>query len=369
LGGKSALAEKFGTARHGPLLWRLKDHIDRKFMDQFADLAMMTAPKLPRTRAKGVATAIGGQQMCGGCGAKVGRAALQTVLGDAFGDDAAMIQPGQVITTDHLRALTHDPVAMTRIAAIHALGDIWAMGAAPQTATLSIILPRMSAELQTRTLQEITATATKVMEGEVASIVGGHTSLGDEMTIGFTITGVTDSPIGLDGARPGDALILTKPIGSGTIMAAEMAGRAHGADVIACLDQIMQSQGDAARILQGAHAMTDVTGFGLAGHLRGICDASGVGARLELGAIPVMQGAKELADKGIRSTLFTDNRQGAGPVDGPGFDLLFDPQTAGGLLAALPADQADAALAELKGAGYAAAIIGAITDTGQIETA
>ncbi|MDX8347838.1 selenide, water dikinase SelD [Cognatiyoonia sp. IB215446] len=369
LGSKSALAEKFGTARDGPLLWRLKDHIDRKFMDQFADLTMVSVPKLPRTRAIGVAAAIGDQPMCGGCGAKVGRAALQTVLGEAFGDDAAMIQPGQVITTDHLRALTHDPAAMTRIAAIHALGDIWAMGAAPQAATLSIILPRMSAELQSRTLEEITATAKDVMGAEGARIVGGHTSLGDELTIGFTITGLTDHPIGLDGARPGDALILTKPIGGGTIMAAEMAGHADGADVIACFDQMMQSQGDAARILQGAHAMTDVTGFGLAGHLRGICDASGVGARLDLDAIPLMQGVKELSAKGIRSTLFADNRQGAGPISGPDFDLLFDPQTAGGLLAAVPTDAADKALSQLKEAGFKAAIIGEITDTGQIATA
>lgn len=368
LGRKSALAEKFGTARDGPLLWRLKDHIDRKFMDQFADLAMMATPKLPRTRAIGVAAAMGDQQMCGGCGAKVGRAALQTVLGEAFGDDAAMIQPGQVITTDHLRALSHDPVAMTRIAAIHALGDVWAMGAAPQAATLSIILPRISTELQARTLEEITATAREVMGAEGASIVGGHTSLGDELTIGFTITGVTDRPIGLDGARPGDALILTKPIGSGTIMAAEMAGRADGADVIACLDQMIQSQGEASRILSKAHAMTDVTGFGLAGHLRGICDASGVGTVVSLSAVPVMQGALELSEQGIRSTLFEDNRTGAGPINGPGFDLLFDPQTAGGLLAAVPGKQADQVLAQLREAGYGAAIIGKTTDTGVIET-
>ncbi len=368
LGGKSALAEKFGTAREGPLLWKLKDYIDRKFMDQFDRLPEMELPKLPRTVALGVKEAQGDKPMCGGCGAKVGRAALQSVLNDTFGDDAAQVQPGQVITTDHLRSLTEDTVMMTRIAAVHALGDIWAMGGQPQVATTSIILPRMSGALQTRTLHEIMQTASAVMDDAGARIVGGHTSLGDELTLGFTITGLTKTLITLAGANPGDALILTKPIGSGTIMAADMAGKAPGADVMACLAHMVQPQGEASRILSKANAMTDITGFGLAGHLRGMCDASGVGARIELGTIPLMQGALKLCEQGIRSTLFDDNRAGAGAINGPEFDLLFDPQTAGGLLAAIPRKRADQILKKLRDAGYPAAIIGDVTDTGVLET-
>lgn len=368
LGGKTALAEKFGTARQGPLLWKLKDHIDRKFMNQFDTLPSMDAPKIPRTTALGVKETLGSKPMCGGCGAKVGRAALQSVLADTFGDDAALIQPGQVISTDHLRALTNDPVLMTRITAIHALGDIWAMGAKPQAVTTSIILPRMSATLQKRTLAEIMATATEVMTNAGAKIVGGHTSLGDELTIGFTITGLTKKPITLGGAKPGDVMILTKPIGSGTIMAAEMAGYARGDDVIACLGHMTQAQDKASAILSKAHAMTDITGFGLAGHLRGICDASGTGATLNLGAILLMDGAKELSDAGTRSTLFEDNQIGAGTINGPTFDLLYDPQTAGGLLAAVPAKSAEALVGKLREAGYPAAVIGAFTDGAKITT-
>ncbi|WP_333712041.1 selenide, water dikinase SelD [Yoonia sp.] len=361
LGRKAALAEKFGTARQGALLWRLKDHIDVKFMRQFDDLPMMQTPTLAGTTALGMQEALGDKPMCGGCGAKVGRAALQTVLGDSFGDDAAMVQAGQVISTDHLRALVDDPVTMTRIAAIHALGDIWAMGAAPQAATVSLILPRLSPVLQERTLAEIMQAAHQVMDAAGARIIGGHSSLGSELTIGFTLTGLTDRPITLAGAQAGDRLILTKPIGSGTIMAAEMAGKARGADVIACLDLMMQEQGTASRILQQAHAMTDVTGFGLAGHLRGICDASGVGARLKGAAIPVMQGAGALSAAGVRSSLFADNRLGAGVVNGPVPDLLYDPQTAGGLLAAIAEAEAEPCLKALQDAGYTAAIIGEIT--------
>ena len=368
LGTKSALAEKFGTAREGPLLWKLKDSIDRKFMDQFDSLEPMAAPKLPRTVALGVKEALGDKPMCGGCGAKVGRAALQHVLADHFGDDAAEVQPGQVMSTDHLRALTHDPVLMTRIAAVHALGDIWAMGAKPQAATASLILPRMSAALQERTMTEIMTTASEVFDKAGAKIIGGHSSLGDELTIGFTITGLTKTPITLAGAKPGDKLILTKPIGSGTIMAAEMAGKAKGADVMACLDLMTQDQAQASAILGKAHAMTDITGFGLAGHLRGICDASGVGVTLNLDAIPLMDGALALSAAGVRSTLFEDNRIGAGTIDGPVIDLLFDPQTAGGLLAAVTPKSADAALKKLRDAGYTAAVIGEITQTPQFKT-
>jgi len=368
LGAKSALAEKFGTAREGPLLWKLKDYIDRKFMDQFDTLPVMAAPKLPRTVALGLKDALGDKPMCGGCGAKVGRAALQMVLTDHFGDDAAEVQPGQVMSTDHLRALTQDPVLMTRIAAVHALGDIWAMGAAPQAATASLILPRMSAPLQERTMAEIMTVASEVFAKAGAKIIGGHSSLGDELTIGFTVTGLTQNPITLAGAQPGDTLIITKPIGSGTVMAAEMAGQANGEDVISCFDLMVQDQANASIILSKAHAMTDITGFGLAGHLRGICDASGVGAALDLDAIPLMDGALALSGAGVRSTLFEDNRTGAGPINGPGIDLLFDPQTAGGLLAAIPAASSDKALKALQEAGYTAAVIGRITEGSQITT-
>lgn len=378
LGGKRAMAEKFGTAQSGKLLWRWKDRIDRKFMDQFRDLEPMGLPELPVEVAEGVRETLGDKPMCAGCGAKVGRGALRAALAglpaptrddiaSLPGDDAAILITGgarQVLTTDHLRAVTEDPVLMTRIAAHHALGDIWAMGATPQAATATIILPRMSAELQERTLAEITAAAQEVLHEAGAALVGGHTSQGDELTLGFSITGLCAAdPITLAGAQPGDMLILTKPIGSGTILAAEMLARAHGDDVLACLDLMGQSQGRAAAILRDAHAMTDITGFGLAGHLSGICEASGVGAELRLSDIPLMAGAEALAEAGIRSTLYADNVAGAAAVTvptGARGALMFDPQTAGGLLAAVPGDAAEARVGALRAAGYAAATIGKV---------
>jgi selenide, water dikinase len=377
LGQKSALAERFGHALEGPVMWRWKDQIDQKFMAKFRDYPAMEQPALPPRHTLGLVEALGDKPMCGGCGAKVGRTALRAALAalpetrrdditPLPGDDAALLTTGtvqQVISSDHLRALTPDAVVMTRIAAVHALGDIWAMGAKPQAATATVILPRMSAELQERTLREIMITASQVMRDAGAEIVGGHTSLGGELTIGFTVTGLCPGDaITLAGARPGDALILTKPIGSGVIMAAEMAGQANGDWVAAALAQMSRPQAGAADILQAAHAMTDVTGFGLYGHLSGICEASGVGASLTTSAVPLMAGAAQLADLGLRSTLFADNRALASDLQTARVqDLLFDPQTAGGLLAAVDARDAERLVKELRQSGEPAAVIGTVT--------
>ncbi|MEH6739700.1 MAG: selenide, water dikinase SelD, partial [Sulfitobacter sp.] len=292
LGGKSAMAEKYGFAPAGPLLWRWKDRIDRAFMDQLENLPVMQPLSQPSYIAKGADTAE--LPLCGGCGAKVGGAVLKRAIGTEHdnegtdiiagpGDDAAILRQAgggfQVLSTDHLRAFIGDPVQMTRIAAVHALGDIWAMGATPQTALSTIILPRMSAALQERTLREINDAAQSVFGAAGATIVGGHTTMGAEMTIGFTVTGLRqDMPITVSGAQDGDALVLTRPIGSGVILAAHMAGTAPADVVSQALAMMEQPQHVAAQVLSDAHAMTDTTGFGLAGHVQAICEASGVQA-------------------------------------------------------------------------------------------
>lgn len=383
LGEKRALGQRFGTTLQGPLMWRWKDRIDQRFMQKFRDLPAMAPAPLPKPHALGVPEALGPKPLCGGCGAKVGRGVLGETLSrlpvsarddvlSAPGDDAATLQIGdmrQVLTTDHLRAFTQDPVLMARITAVHALGDIWAMGADPQAVLTSVTLPRMSAALQARTMDEIMTSANEVMTSAGAAIVGGHSSVGAELTIGFSVTGLcARAPITLAGARVGDALILTKPIGTGVILAAEMQSAARGEWAAGALASMARPQGDAAQVLAGAHAMTDVTGFGLAGHLMGICEASGVGAHLALDKIPVLKGALELAGQGHRSTLFADN---AALLPGLAQDalteLLFDPQIAGGLLASVAPEAAPGVLAALQDLGYKAAQIGVVTETrGQI---
>jgi selenide,water dikinase len=381
LGQKEALVERSGLTLRGPWLWRLKNRIDRDFMDKFRHLRPM-APGAVQADAVRGARALAGAPLCGGGGAKVGPGGLATALAalpaprradilSRPGDDAAVIAAGdtrQVITTDHLRAVVEDPALMARIAALHALGDVWAMGASPQAALATIILPRMAEPLQARTLAEITDAAGAVFADAGAALAGGHTTMGAELTIGFTVTGLTDRPVTLAGACPGDALLLTRAIGSGTILAAGMRGRADGRALAALYDVMATPQGDAAALLATvAHAMTDVTGFGLAGHLLAILRASGCGAYLDLDAVPMHDTALRFAARGIASTLAPANRDHArtaidGLDDGPQARLLFDPQTCGGFLAAVPQDMAHGVLAQLRSQGHDAAIIGKVVE-------
>jgi selenide,water dikinase len=380
LGGRRAVANRSRLAPSwlapSDSMWALKDRIDRAFMRRLTELPAMPEPPAPRERAEGAPEGM----LCGGCGAKVGGDTLAAALAalpeprraDVLsrpGDDAAVLGVGGaslVATIDHLRAFTEDPWLLARIAAIHAMGDVWAMGAEPQAGLASIVLPRMGERMQAETLREVLDALSGALREAGAELVGGHTTMGAETTIGVAVTGLPrGAPIGLAGARPGDALILTEPLGTGTILAAEMQRRARGPDVAECLRVMGRAQGAAARILRGARAMTDVTGFGLAGHLAGICRASGVGARIDAAAVPLLPGALALAEAGVASTLAAQNRRSAGGAlpDGPLGALLVDPQTAGGLLAAVPAGEAQALLRRLRDAGHEeAALVGETTD-------
>ena len=373
LGGKSAMAEKFGRPFKGALLWRWKDWIDRAFMDRLGDLPAMVPAPPQGDVALGVREALEGKPLCGGCGAKVGGGVLRAALArlpqasqeviTAAGDDAAVLKLAgggfQVLSTDHLRGFIADPAVMARIAIVHAMGDVWAMGAAPQAVLTSLILPQMAPALQARTMGEINTAIQQVLDQTGGQIVGGHTTMGAELTVGFTVTGTrAQMPITVAGGQAGDVLILTRPIGSGVLMAALMQGQAKGADVVDALEIMGTPQHQEAAILgEFAHAMTDVTGFGLAGHVAAMAQASGVDAVLQVGDVPVYAGARALSEGGVASSLMPANRvdaRGSGTDD----PLLFDPQTAGGLLAAVPEAQADHVLGALAKAGRRGHVIG-----------
>ncbi|MCV2877082.1 selenide, water dikinase SelD [Rhodobacteraceae bacterium XHP0102] len=383
LGDQRAIATRGSFVAKLPGLWRWKDHIDRSFMAQLTDFPAMTArANVPQDHALDMVETLGPKPQCGGCGAKLGQAALEAALPPApthrsdiemgRGDDAALLRidkARQVISTDHLRPFCNDPALMAKITAIHALGDIWAMGARAQSSLAMITLPPLSQTLQTQWLSEIMSAAAQVMSEAGADIIGGHSSTGMELSIGFTVTGLLDGPpIGLAGARAGDALILTKPIGAGVLLAAEMQGQAKGRDIARLYQALISPQGTASNMLAPhARAMTDVTGFGLAGHVMNIARASGKGAQIWLDHVPLYQGALDLAAAGVQSTLYPQNRahplgQIQGTASGPRADLLFDPQTAGGLLAALPQEAAPQVIAALQNMGQPAWIIGQITD-------
>ncbi len=389
LGERSAGADKYQRFASGPALWKLKDKIDRDFMDKLNDLPQMESSKVPKNSVEGLATTLDEQPpLCGGCGAKVGLDVLAGPLGalpdsernDIVrlpGDDAALLKMGpitQVITTDQLRAFVTDPFRMAQISTLHALGDAWAMGASPQAVLVTVTLPQLGRGLQEEWLGEIMAGTTLALAGTGAEIVGGHTSMGAELSIGYTVTGITSTPISLAGATAGQKLVLTRPIGSGVLFAAEMQQRARGTDIAALLAMLERPQGDAAAALveHGATAMTDVTGFGLAGHLYGILRESSTAdspliAELSLSAIPVFNGARSLSEAGVRSHLYASNAsgvpmtvRGSGHGDGARHELLFDPQTAGGMLAAVPASNAEAAVRAIAKLGHICSVIGSI---------
>lgn len=395
-GDKGAVASRGLFSASGASVWRWKDWIDRRFMRRFTELEPMpVGARAPASDSSDVklegeeaAQAISAIAMrCGGCGAKVGATVLSRALGrlqpvqrddvliglDAP-DDAAVVRvpPGRAMvhTIDFFRAFVDDPYLFGRIAAHHALGDIYAMGAEPQSATSVVTVPPGLEAKVEETLFQLMSGAVDVLNEAGCALIGGHTGEGAELALGFAINGLIDERlVGITrkgGLKPGDALILTKPIGTGTLFAALPRLAVRGRWIDAALTSMNTSNAEGARILatHDASASTDLTGFGLIGHLVEMTRPSGVDARLVLSALPVLPGAEETAAAGILSSLSPANvrlrraiANQEAMVDHPRYRLLFDPQTAGGLLAGVPAARAADCVAALRAAGYAHTIV------------
>jgi selenide,water dikinase len=333
---------------------------------------------------------------CGGCGAKVGASVLSRALGKLkviprddvlIGlhdpDDAAIVRvpPGQALvhSVDFFRAFIDDPYLFGKVAANHALSDIFAMGAEPQSATaIATLPPGLEAKVEDLLFQMMTG-AVEVLNDAGCALVGGHTGEGQELALGFAINGLINEDLtGVTrkgGMQPGDVLILTKPIGTGTLFAAHAQLAAKGRWIDAALQSMVQSNRLGAKCLRdfGATACSDVTGFGLLGHLVEMTRPSGVDAEIVLSQLPLLDGALETVAAGIVSSLQPANvrlrralRNQEDFASHPRYPLIFDPQTAGGLLASVPADQADACVTALQAQGYAhSAIIGRILPAGE----
>jgi selenide,water dikinase len=317
---------------------------------------------------------------CGGCAAKVGPVTLARALGRLDSgagqrDDAAIIAaPGgklRLETVDFFRAFWPDPYVFGEIAANHALNDIYAMGGTPTHALAIAVIPHARPRLVEEDLFQLLAGARAVFGQAGVELAGGHSSEGAELAAGFSVSGsVGRKDIRRKaGLRAGDTLILTRPLGTGLLFAAEMRGKAPAVAIASALAAMRQSNREVARILiaHGATAMTDVTGFGLLGHLIEMLEQSGCGARIAADDVPAYAQAQELARAGLASTLLPENlalksRIEAGPEIGDDrFALLFDPQTAGGLLAGVPAKAAERCIAELRaGPAPEAAAIGTV---------
>jgi selenide,water dikinase len=395
-GERYAIGTRNGIVLEGDWVWRWKDWIDRRFMDKFNKLPEMPQPVLavsPVADQNALADISAMAMRCGGCGAKVGATILtralggiepeprsDVVLGLNAPDDAAVVDTGgerlSVQTVDYFRAIVDDPYMFGKIAANHALGDIYAMGGEPQSALAIATVPYGLEAKVEADLSAMMAGANEVLREARCALVGGHTSEGAELALGFAVNGLVsrDAATRKGGLQPGDALILTKPVGTGTLLAADMRGKAKARWVMAAIAHMVRSNRAAADILRrhNVHAATDITGFGLIGHLIEMVRASDVDVTIAPDCVPLLDGARETVAAGIFSSLQPQNvrlRRAIRDLDvastHPLYPLLFDPQTAGGLLAAVPSSQADACIAALRAAGYEqAAMIGAVSPRG-----
>jgi selenide,water dikinase len=320
----------------------------------------------------------------GGCGAKLSKGLLSTVLcglpriesedlivGIETADDAGVVRVtpeiGLIHTTDFFPPMVDDPFAFGRIAATNALSDVWAMGGRPLAAMnlVSFPLPRLDKDV----LREILRGGLSALEEAGAVLAGGHTVEGQELLYGLAVTGTVhpDHVWRNGGARTGDVLVLTKPLGTGlvtTAAKADLAAPDHLATAMRWMGTLNRDAAEALR-LADPHAVTDVTGFALAGHAAEMADASGCALEIELGSLPALPGALEAAATGMvpagagkNRTSLADTLEIADGVDELRVDLALDPQTSGGLLAAVDPSSA----ADLVRRLPAAAIVGRVVD-------
>ncbi len=322
----------------------------------------------------------------GGCAAKYSAARLEELLkgfvpveaenllvGLSPADDAAVYKLDDdralVFTLDFFPPLVDDPATFGRIAATNALNDVFAMGGVP---LLALSIAAFPEELPTEVLAAVFSAADEQVRAAGALLAGGHTIRDSEPKYGLAVIG-TVHPNGIwpkAGARPGDALFLTKPLGTGLVLAGH-AKRLVGADELAeAVHWMTTLNGGAADVLRPfqPNAVTDVTGFGLLGHAYEMADRSGVRIRLDVSTLPALDGALHVAHAGVRTGGDPRNRDFAGAhvtsegvADAP-LALAYDAQTAGGLLISLPADKALSLQAEFHARELFLRRIGSVED-------
>lgn len=310
---------------------------------------------------------------CAGCAAKIAPADLARVLGrlpkqpqaenvivgfdtadDAgvlrLSDDLALVQ-----TVDFFTPVADDPEIYGRVAAINSLNDVYAMGGTPISALSVLCYPQKG---DWDVLEKILLGGQKAMTEAGVVILGGHSIDDAEMKFGYAVTGTIhpDKVIKNSGARPGDVLVLTKPIGTGAINTAVKHGKARESTVQAAIDAMTTSgkKASQAMVKAGAHGCTDVTGFGLMGHAFELAKASNVTLEIEAEAVPLLPDVIELIEQKMLTRGDRNNRVYVGDtvkmadsISGPMQSALFDPQTAGGLLISIDREEVNGFLADV----------------------
>jgi len=276
-------------------------------------------------------------------------------------DDTALVQ-----TVDFFTPVADDPFVYGQVAAVNSLNDVYAMGGTPLTALSIVCYPQKG---DWDILGEILAGGQSAMNADNVVVLGGHSVDDQEMKFGYAVTGIVNPGrvITNAGAQPGDALILTKPIGTGAINTAVKFGKASDAAVSAAIKAMTTSAARASKLMVelGAHACTDVTGFGLLGHAYEMAKASNATLEIDAVNVPLLPDVIELIDQGMLTRGDKNNREYvsdtvklADRLSSAMQSALFDPQTAGGLLVSLPSEKAGLFLSEIPEAKF----IGHVTD-------
>jgi selenide,water dikinase len=299
------------------------------------------------------------------------------LVGFDHADDAGvyLIAPDQALvqTVDFFTPVVDDPYTFGQISATNALSDVYAMGGKPLTALALVCFPE-KADLEI--LERILAGGLSKMIEAGCTVIGGHSIRDEETKFGYSVTGVVhpNKVLANKGARPGDALVFTKALGTGVISTAIKKGKAEPAWIDAAVQSMTTLNKRAAEVIADGdfrvNAMTDVTGFGLIGHARELALASNVALRFFSKEIPILPGALECIRTGHVPGGLTANREFAecvvgyeAPISDDLKTLLFDPQTAGGLLISIAGDEREKLVAELKAAGVLARHIGDVTES------
>ena len=281
-------------------------------------------------------------------------------------DDLALVQ-----TLDFFTPIVDDPFDYGRIAALNSINDVWAMGGTPVTAMAITCFPKKGVDFSI--LQEIMRGGLSVLTENKVALVGGHSVDNEQIMFGYSVTGVIDpNHVATNsGARPGDLIILTKPIGTGVISSGIKRAKASPEVVAESVATMMTPGKYAAEAIAkfDVKAATDVTGFALLGHAWEVACASNVTLEIDSARVPLINGALELAAAGMLTGADKTNREYVGQdveiapdLDPNLVKLLFDPQTAGGLLLAIAEEKADDLLAELRRNYPRAEIIGRVSE-------
>ena len=360
LGNRDAVGSRNGFVASGRWVWKLKDHIDRKFMTRLNDPSVDSGMEM-------VMPPTDSEMHCAGCGSKLGpdviagslaaiahypRDEIVPALGKA--EDASLwtVAAGMVAvqSIDGFRSFSSDLYQFGIICANHALSDLYAMGAEPVSVQVWINLAFTHPRLHKRDHLMIMSGIADALQQQRVALAGGHSTEGAETHVALVANGQAYQQAlwRKNTPKKGDAIVLTKAIGTGVILAADMQAKASAQSIEAAFESMLKSNQEAALLLKQYQpsAVTDVTGFGLLGHLLEMFYDTALCAYVDTGSVPLLPGAYELANDKVRSTIYPQLQPYLlqcnidGNTDAAIIDLLLDPQTSGGLLVALPTEQA-----------------------------